>query len=158
MKTWFALVVAVLALSAGAAEPQKPAPLIDRTCVITATGVDFGVYDTINPSPNDSTGTISYSCSQGGGALNVTITLDQGVAGTFNRTMTNGIDRLNYNLYLDAGRTNIWGDGTRGTMALQDKIPGSNQTITAVVYGRVFASQTVGSGQYADGLTVTMVF
>ena len=160
MKARSAAIVVLLGISVGTAEPQKkPAPqAADRTCTVTATGVDFGVYDTINASPNDSTGNISYACSSGGGALSVTVTIDQGLSSTFDRTMTNGTDRLNYNLYLDAGRTKIWGDGTRGTTALTDKVPGNNVAITAVVYGRIFARQEVGTGQYADGLIVTMVF
>ena len=130
----------------------------NRQCTITDTGVDFGNYDTLNATPTDSTGTISYSCSQGGGALNVVITISRGLSGTFSRAMSNGSDRLQYNLYLDAGFTRIWGDGSQGTETLSDKIPGNSHQITAIVYGRVFPRQNVGTGVFVDRLTVTMVF
>jgi spore coat protein U-like protein len=160
MKPWTAiLALSVMGLDFFGLQRKPPAPTAGtRTCAITATGVDFGVYETTNSVPADSTGTITYSCSQGGGALNVTVTIDSGFGASFNRTMTNGTDRMNYNLYLDAGRTTIWGDGSSGTNVLTDKVPGNSKQITATVYGRVFPRQNVGSGQYADGLTVTLLF
>lgn len=163
MKAPLAAIAALCAIGIGAEAvqrgPVRPSPLRgDRECSIAATGVDFGLYDTVNVTPADSTGTISYGCSQGGGALNVVITIDRGFAGSFNRTMTNGTDRLKYNLYLDVGHTIIWGDGSAGTQPLNDKVPGNSSLITATVYGRVFPRQNVGSGVYADGLTVTMLF
>ena len=154
-----AAIVSCLVGVAAADAQKRPTPTAKpRDCTINASGVDFGVYDTLNLAPTDATGSVTYSCSQGGGALNVIITIDRGLAGSFNRQMTNGTDRLGYNVYLDVGHTQIWGDGSGGTVTLQDKIPGNNHPITATAYGRLFPRQNVGSGRYVDGLVVTMQF
>jgi spore coat protein U-like protein len=76
--------------------------------------------------------------------------------------MTNGASLLNYNLYTDATRTAVWGDGTGGTAVVSIKysLPpaGTTQTDTHTVYGRAFAGQVVSVGSYLDTITVTLVF
>lgn len=129
-----------------------------KSCTISASGVDFGVYDTLNLSPTDATGSITYVCSQGNGASNVIVTIDQGRAGSFDRTMTSAGETLRYNLYLDVGRTQIWGDGSGGTATLQDKVPAHGKPTTATVFGRLAPKQNVGAGLYTDGLVVTIQF
>jgi spore coat protein U-like protein len=91
------------------------------------------------------------------------ILLDTGLVGTYApRAMTNGASLLNYNLYTDATRTAVWGDGTGGTAVVSIKysLPpaGTTQTDTHTVYGRAFAGQVVSVGSYLDTITVTLVF
>src|SRR5664279_5642945 len=78
-------------------------------CSVGATPVSFGSYDVFSPVPLASTGTVTYRCLF---AQSMTIWLDKGLNAPTNspRQMTSGIDRLNYNLYLDAGHTQVWGD------------------------------------------------
>jgi spore coat protein U-like protein len=153
-----AAVTLALVLGAASASAQKGSGKPGRQCTVGASGIDFGMYDTLNHSPTDVTGTVTYSCTQGGGALNIVITLDRGSSGSFSRSMTNGQERLNYNVYLDVGHTRIWGDGSSGTSTLTDKVPGNDHLITATAYGRVFPGQNVSAGRYVDGLTVTLQF
>lgn len=127
-----------------------------RECTIAASGVDFGIYDTLDAVPDDATGSVTYSCTKGGGA--VVISIDRGSSGSFDRSMSGGADRLSYNLYLDVGHTRIWGDGSSGTATLEDKVPANGKPITETVYGRVFPRQSVASGRYTDALVVTMQF
>ena len=55
-----------------------------------------------------------YQCAGNTGFI--AITISRGASATFNpRSMVVGADALNYNLYLDASRTSIWGDGTGGS-------------------------------------------
>ena len=155
-----AAAIACWCVGTGSADAQKkPSPAAKpRDCTIDASGIDFGLYDTLNTAPTDATGSVTYSCTQGGGALNVIVTIDRGFAGSFSRQMSNGQDRLSYNVYLDVGHTQIWGDGSNGTLTLQDKIPGNTKPISVTAYGRLFPRQNVGSGRFVDGLVVTMQF
>jgi len=87
--------------------------------IVTSTGVSFGSYDVFDPTPRDSVGTITYRCT-GVGSDVVTIHLSQGGAPTFfPRRLTQGSYWLEYNLFLNAARTTIWGDGMGGTSTEQ---------------------------------------
>jgi spore coat protein U-like protein len=90
--------------------------------------------------------------------LTVQISLSQGGAGTFQRRMQGGRDTLQYNLYTDAQRVVIWGDGTGGTTIYSQKAQPNNKVETIPVFGRVFGGQDVGAGQYLDNLVVTLNF
>jgi spore coat protein U-like protein len=47
-----------------------------------------------------------------------------------------GVEALTYNLYLDAGATQIWGDGTGGTQQYGPINPLNNQNINVTIFGR----------------------
>src|SRR5262249_61477628 len=58
-----AVLVAVCAAADGSAQLHHgQLRAADKGCTISATAVSFGAYDALNPSPNDSQGSISYSC------------------------------------------------------------------------------------------------
>ena len=143
---------------AGAQPQARPRP--NKSCTISASSVEFGIYDTLNGTPTDSTGSVTYACSskQVQRSQNVIISIDRGRAGSFDRAMTGPGEQLHYNLYLDVGRTQIWGDGSSGTVTLQDKVPPNGTPTTATVYGRVVPRQNVSAGRYTDGLVVTIQF
>jgi spore coat protein U-like protein len=139
------------------------------SCSVAATGVNFGAYDISLAAPNDSTGDVTVTCSflpQGGATdVNLQAALSPGLSGSFSpRQMAFGAARLNYNLYLDAARSSIWGNGLSGTgiATASFKVgPGvGNGTRSAQfpVYGRVPAQQVVGMGSYSDTIVVTVTF
>lgn len=68
--------------------------------------------------------------------------------------------RLEYNLYLDAVRTRVWGDGSRGTEIISDSLlmPGGTRDVskTYVLYGRVNGGQAATGGNYANAITAEM--
>ncbi len=66
-------------------------------------------------------------------------------------------DALNYNLYLDAARTSIWGDGTGGTALFTVAIP-SGKAVNVTIFGRIPAGQDVAAGSYSDSIVVTIQF
>lgn len=126
-------------------------------CSLSGTSISFGNYDVFNTSPLDTNGSIVYRC--GNADNNISISLDRGGATSFNpRQMRNGSQALNYNLYLDAARTVIWGDGTSGTQTYFIKNPPNNQDVTVPVYGRVPTGQNVSKGTYSNTITVTINF
>ncbi|HXE80604.1 MAG TPA: spore coat U domain-containing protein [Vicinamibacterales bacterium] len=131
---------------------------LEAACTVSATGVSFGSYDILSPTPDDSTGSIVILCSPGD--KNIQVSLSTGSSGTYTaRTLVNGSDVLLYNLYSDAARTVVWGDGTGGTSVLL--IPnwtGGRKPKTYVIYGRMPAQQNAAAGTYADSIVVTVDF
>jgi spore coat protein U-like protein len=128
-----------------------------QACTISATSVNFGSYNVFNGSPTDSTGTVTYRCN--GSAHNITIGLTQGASASFNqRQMQKGSESLTYNLFVDASRTNIWGDGTSGTSVYSLANPPNNTNVNLTVYGRVTAGQDVSAGSFSDTVTAVINF
>ena len=129
---------------------------VEAACSITTTGVSFGTYDVFHASPVDSTGSVRYQCSGSTGTF--TISLGTGSSGTFQpRTMVSGAEKLNYNLYLDAARTSIWGDATAGTSWFMEP-NATGKPVTLTVFGRIPSGQDVAAGTYADTIIVTIQF
>ena len=80
------------------------------SCTISTTSVNFGNYNVFGGSDTDSTGTITINCNNM--AHNISVTLGKGASSSYNpRTMKKGAESLNYNLFRDAARTSVWGDG-----------------------------------------------
>lgn len=135
-----------------------------ETCTVSAGSVAFGIYDPLAGTPLDSTGTVQVTCtSERPPRVTYEIQLNTGQSGSFApRAMTNGMSQLTYNLYIDAARSAVWGNGTSGTAVITADYnltpPGSTQTDSYTVYGRVPASQSVTVGSYLDTITVTVVF
>jgi spore coat protein U-like protein len=127
------------------------------SCTISAVGVSFGTYNVFSATPLDSTGSVTYNCS-GIGQNQITINLSRGGAPTFSpRRMLKSSEALNYNLYLDAARTTIWGDATSGTSQYGPIRPsGGNDTLT--IYGRIPAGQDASAGSYTDTVIATINF
>jgi spore coat protein U-like protein len=143
------IVAAVLALMLAAAGPAHAA------CTISTTAVSFGGYDVFSPTPLDAQGQISVTCSLI--LSGFTVRLDRGGAPSFSpRQLKQGTEPLNYNLYLDATRTIIWGDGTAGTQAFTAIVLA--QTFLLPVYGRIPANQNVTVGLYTNTVVATVSF
>lgn len=125
-------------------------------CSVDPTSVAFGVYSPLNVVPTDTAGTLRVSCDTA--TVGYTLLLSSGGAGSYApRRLTGGAYTLAYNLYIDALRTVVWGDGSGGTATVSGAfaLPGA---IDHTVYGRVPAQQNVGAGAYTDTITVTLNF
>jgi spore coat protein U-like protein len=120
-------------------------------CVVSAQGVAFGAYDTLSGALVDGVGNVAVDCAP---AAAYTISLSPGTGSYAARIMASGPYRLGYNLFTDASRTTIWGDGT-GTTAT---VSGSGTVVNHTVYGRIPGAQNVNVGSYSDTITVTLVF
>lgn len=151
---WAALLpAAVFALGVIGVSEATAAP----SCTVSATSVNFGSYNVFAGSATDSTGSITITCNNS--AHNVVVTLSKGSSATFNpRTMTNGGETLSYNLFRDAARTSIWGDGTGGTSTYTDNNPSNGADTVVTVYGRVPAGQDVSAGSYSDTVSAVINF
>jgi spore coat protein U-like protein len=126
------------------------------SCTISTTSVNFGSYNVFTGSATDSTGTITLDCN--GSAHDIIVTLSKGASSGFNpRTMLKGAEALSYNLYRDAARTSIWGDGSGGTLTYTNANP-PNAPFNVTVYGRVPAGQDVSAGVYSDTVSAVINF
>jgi spore coat protein U-like protein len=140
-----------------AMEAQIASMAPKATCdIMNTSSVKFGNYNPLSSSPVTSTGTIRVRCTGSGtGPFPVTITLSGGSSGNpTQRYMPAGTTKLQYNLYCDANRTIIWGDGiTQPGCKLT--VP-SKQPISFTVYGKISSTgQNVNAGgPYTDNLTV----
>jgi spore coat protein U-like protein len=113
--------------------------------------VSFGGYDPFNSQSLDGTGTIAVSCDV---SAPYTVALSPGNGSYSSRTMMSGANRLDYNLFTDATRTGIWGDGAGSTATVSGSGASGNHT----VYGRIPARQNAYVGSYSDIITVTVTF
>jgi len=128
-------------------------------CTVSATGVNFGPYDVFVTIPLDSTGTVTVACDQSP-PVDVTIAIGpSGTSGGFiprQMRSASSPDRLNYNLFVNAGRSTVWGDGAAGTSTVFLKNVVKNRPVLTTIYGRIPPRQDVSVGTYTDSLTVTI--
>ena len=131
----------------------------EAACSVSAGSVAFGTY---NPSaPDDGTGTVSATCSILDPAPVVGISAG-GSGNILDREMSRGSARLNYGIYTDSGRSNVWGDGSSGTSTVTMTSYTSYllfwRQYSRSIYGRIPAGQHVPAGAYTDNLVVTVTF
>ena len=125
-------------------------------CTVTTTSVNFGSYNVFDTTPTDSTGSVTLNCN--GGAQNVQVEISRGGAPSFSsRFMNRGFELLFYNLYQNAARTIIWGDGA-GAAPYFVGNPPNNTDVRLTIYARIPAAQDVSAGTYNDNVTVTVQF
>ena len=122
-------------------------------CTISADGVNFGSYDASLNQDSDSAGNISVNCDSGAA---YTLALSAGGGSYTTRVMNNGAFALNYNLYTDAARTFVWGDGSGATATVGGS--GTGTATNIAVYGRIPARQHPHVGSYSDNIVVTVSF
>jgi spore coat protein U-like protein len=133
------------------------APAEAAKCTIATTSIAFGVYNVFSAAPLDSTGSVGINCN--GGASHVQITITRGQSGTYaQRTLRRSIESLGYNLFVDAARSAIWGDGTGGSQAYLVGNPPNNTDVTVTIHGRIPAGQDISAGAYSDSVSVTVNF
>jgi len=130
------------------------ATVLPSCTVVGGSTLAFGL---VSPGVQaDGSAVITATCTVG---TTYSLSLDAGTgsgATVAERRMTSGADTLSYRLYRDAGRTQLWGDGTNGTSAASSTGTGLVQTFT--VYGRVPSSASASVGVYADTITVTATY
>ncbi len=124
----------------------------------SAVGLNFANYTPTSPLPLDTAGSITYQCLLQ--LTPMTIDLSPGQSGTHAHRSMRGpaSNTLSYNLYVDAARLLVWGNGASGTSRYGPVIPLLAIDVTVPIYGRIPAQQTVPAGTYSDTLVMTMTF
>ena len=152
---------AILALLLVAGTPAGA----QQVCSASSSPVSFGLYDPQSSATIDNVGSISDTVAWQVTVsllMAYTVKLSSGNSGALSqRKMLSGANSLNYQVYTDAARSNIWGDGSSGTSFISDGY--LLQVLTPVVkhytvYGRVPGSQNVKAGSYLDTLTILITY
>lgn len=153
------LLVAALALGISVPRPAHACTLC--SCSATATSTSFGTYDPTATAPTDTSGTVSVNCT-GVVALLGTVEVAASAGSSGNvaqRTMRQGVNSLNYNLYVNPARSIVFGDGTAGTQTITRPLNGLlifGQTV--FFYGRIPARQWARAGTYTDSIVITVTY
>lgn len=121
-------------------------------CNVEAQSVAFGNYDVFDNASLDGVGNVQVSCDE---SSSYTISLSTGNGDYSQRQMTSAGHILIYNLYTDASRNSIWGDGTSGTTQVGGNTSG---TVNHAIYGRIPARQNAHIGIYTDNIIITLNF
>ena len=134
-------------------------------CTVTALPVAFGNYNPQAIAANTSTGSVTVVCQPVVASATQIYTLRMSTGSSANyaqRTMLAGANNLNYQLYSDAGYTQVWGNGSGASSTVSGSLPLSvlvPVSATHTVYGRLPAAQTqAGAGSYLDTITVTVTY
>ncbi len=127
------------------------ATVLDTCLLVVPPTMVFGNY---SASVIDAQSDITVTCT---GTTSWDIAIDAGgSADIAARTMSEvGGDTLTYQLYTDASRSTVFGDGTTGS-----KVTGTGSGVlqTVPIYGRLPASQYSDIGAYTDTVTVTLTY
>jgi spore coat protein U-like protein len=133
---------------------------VASVCYVSGTTLSFGSnLDPVNGTvPVDATSTLSVQCTNTTGW---SVALDAGTnaggpAAFGSRAIKNGSQTLAYQLYTNAGRTTVWGDGSGGSAPVTGTGTGSTQSLT--VYGRLPSLTGAIPGSYTDTVTVTITY
>ena len=159
-----ALLLAALSMSTANAQSSQALDVtatVPSVCVIDGPGTDATLafdLSALDVAVADFTASANFSwrCS-----LNtvIAITIDTGGSGSFtDRNMAGPGPGLNYNLYTDATLADVWGDGTGGSLVVNESGLGMTTVGTSVIEGRVLLAdaQVAAVGSYSDTVTVTL--
>jgi spore coat protein U-like protein len=124
-------------------------PAHAATCAVQSAGLVFGAYDSLSPAPLDGVGDINVDCDV---ETSFTVGLAGGSASN-ERQMKGGASGLAYNLYTDASRTLVWGDGV-----VANAVSATGTSVDLPVYGRIAPHQNVPAGEYVDTIVITVSY
>lgn len=125
------------------------------SCTVSITALAFGTFVGAQLN-NTATATVDCGGIGGNAFIPLTIAVNGGGGTIAARRLVNGANQLSYQIYTDAARSIVWGNGTTGST-----VAGSaSNTVNSVhtVYGRVPAATTPPTGTYTDTLTFTVTF
>jgi spore coat protein U-like protein len=144
--SWAATATATIGISAN----------VPTSCTVSTDPVNFGTVSSVTAIAH-AAGMIRARCSN---STAYTIAINAGLAPgaifASRRMLSASGVGLVYSLYTESARTNVWGDGTGGSVLPTGVGTGTTQGYP--VYGRIPAGQTVLPGSYTDTVTVTLTF
>jgi len=124
------------------------------SCQVTATNLSFGSVGLLTANL-DGANTVTPQCTSGT-PYNVGLDAGTGAGATVaTRKMTSGANTVNYSLYQNSARTQVWGT-TIGTNTVAGTGTGANQPLT--VYGRVPTQTTPRPATYSDTIVTTVTY
>jgi spore coat protein U domain-containing protein, fimbrial subunit CupE1/2/3/6 len=127
---------------------------IGTSCTVSNVGINFGTVTTT--SAVTTSGSLNVNCSSG---LPYNLDLDLGLNPTApptTRQLSNGANRLAYNIYTTNTYITVWGSGMTGGTSQSFIGTGANQYIQA--YLKIPVQAAPPNGLYTDTVTITAIF
>lgn len=154
------MVVAPHAQATTASGTFQVSATVVSSCTVSGALLNFGnSLDPLSASvPVDNTSALTVQCTNTT-PYSVALSAGANAGGATNfasRAIKNGSHTLGYQLYLDSGRSSVWGDGTSSSNTQSGTGSGSNQTLT--IYGRLPSLSGAVPGTYTDTVTVTITY
>jgi spore coat protein U-like protein len=140
-------------------------------CTPANNTINFGAYDILGGAILDGTGSFTITCTASGGgpaATTVLYTARLDVTPIRQMAPPSGADRISYNIYTDALRSQVWGNGSGGTVTITGTLivprDGSATSAPRTYYGRISpGGQDVSAASpgppptiYSQSLTITV--
>lgn len=129
------------------------------SCTIVASDLSFGTRFSLAGNI-DASSTLGVTCTANT-AYNVSLNGGSVTGNIANRRMgLNGTAPgvVGYQLYRDAGRSQVWGDGSGASTTVIGAGTGTGTPTTLTVYGRVPSQPMPPSGIYRDTVTATVEY
>jgi spore coat protein U-like protein len=152
------LLFANSALAAEATTTFQVTATVADSCLVSATDLNFGAYNSVAATALDGTSTITVTCTAET-PYEIGLDAGTGTSAVTTRTMTGdgAGTQLDYELYTEPGHGSVWGAiGGTGTTVEQSALTGGPLPYT--VYGQIPASQYVPAANYADTINVTVAY
>ncbi|RQT97040.1 hypothetical protein DF146_15295 [Burkholderia cenocepacia] len=116
-----------------------------ESCTATASTVSFGSVSPISRAAVAATGTVNVTCTWSAVTLTPNVLVCLNLGGTSPRSLVNGSNAMQYDLYLDAAHSVAWGSIYSGTtpasVTLVKPALGTSASATVTVYGQITANQ-----------------
>lgn len=144
----------VCGATVGANFPFNVQANVPSSCFVNASTLNFGNVGLLNSAVSAST-SLGVQCSRTT-PYNVGLSAGLNSGGNINaRQMVLGTNSINYQLYRDATRTQVWGN-TIGSNTVAGIGTGNTQNLN--VYGTVPVQGTPAAGTYNDTIVVTVTY
>ncbi len=142
--------------AATATKNLEVSTVVAPNCKIVISDLAFGAYDPLEQNASrelQGAADVRMICTRDARA---TIVIDTGRnAVGRSRALSDGNQRVSYQLYRDSDRTQVWGSGAEG---LQFVSTGYKNPQQFTVYARIPPGQEVASGTYTDVVMATVDF
>ncbi|WP_412022130.1 spore coat protein U domain-containing protein [Burkholderia cepacia] len=116
-----------------------------ESCTATASTVSFGSVSPISLASVTATGTVSVTCTWSAVTLTPNVLVCLNLGGTSPRSLANGGNAMQYDLYLDGAHSVAWGSVYSGTtpasVTLTKPALATSASATVTVYGQIAANQ-----------------
>ena len=129
------------------------------SCSIATTPISFPAIS-IPQSPVSAGGAVTVDCAAGQ-AWTITLSRGGAPAGAGRGMFFTGVRMINYDLFKDAGNTQIWGDsGFAGTYPAGSGVAGvgTGAAQQLIVFGQAQSTTTTPAGNYTDIVVATVNF
>jgi spore coat protein U-like protein len=152
-----ALVLCGVANSATLTGTLPVSASVSHTCQnLVVASLIHGSYDPASAADNDAQSTLSVQCTN---TTPISFSASTGIGTLAQRQMGSGTNRLDYNLFTNSARTNVWGDGTGGTSTIAAVGAGLLAATSIPIFSRIPKGQSsVVPGSYSDSIVVTVTY